>query len=97
MVFLNKPYGRIMHETYRLNGVEQIKCWTVLRLEGAFSIYLRRLYTNQTLVEKVVGDEIEVRRIEHPPLPNSHILNIFYNGQIIYPLLFDGEHQRGGN
>jgi hypothetical protein len=97
MVFLNKPHGRVMHETYRVKDVEQIKCRTILRLEGAFSIHLRRLYTNQSLVEKVIGDEIDVSRIEHPPLPNSFILDVLYNRQQIYPILLNKENQRGVN
>ena len=38
-------HGQILHETYIVKNIEQIKCWTILRLEGASSIPLKRLYS----------------------------------------------------
>ncbi len=79
-------YGRVMHEKYRVKKIDEVKCWTILRFEGGSQVPLRRLYTDRDLVEKVVGEEVEVSRIEHPPLPNSMILNVFYKGKSLYSI-----------
>lgn len=57
----NQPHGRIVCETYKVNEVLEVKCWTIFRIEGSFSIQLKRFYTDIDLVSKVVGNEIIVR------------------------------------
>ncbi len=78
-------HGRIMYERYRVKSVDQIKCWTIFGLEGSQVFQLRRSHTDQNLVERIVGKEIKVTRIEHPPLPNSRILDVFYLGLRVCP------------
>lgn len=71
------PHGRIVREIYTVQRVDEVKCWTIFRAEGSFGISVKRSYTDRDLVSKVVGDQIVVSRIEHPPLPNSLILDVF--------------------
>ena len=85
MAGIIKPHGRIMREVYLVKEVEQIKCWTKLKLEGSPSLFLRRMNTNQNLIDRVIGNKIIVKRIEHPPMPSSYILDVFYQGNRIYP------------
>ena len=81
-----EPHGSIVHEKYRVKEVDEVKCWTILRLGGGASVLLKRLFTNRDLVENITGEEIEISRIEHPPLPNSKILDVSYRGMSFYPV-----------
>ncbi len=83
---MEEPRGRIMHEKYKVKGIKEIKCWTIFNLMGSPSVMVKRMYAKRDLVEKVTGDEIEVKRIEYPTLPNSRILEISYHGQKLYPI-----------
>ena len=82
-----QPYGRVVHEKYTVERVDQIKCWTCFRLKDSNPLFLRRLSTCQDLLEDIVGNDIVINRIEQPPLPNSIILKVTYHGKIIYPVI----------
>ena len=79
----------LIFENYRVISIKEVKCWTVIDLEGGGHLNLRRTITNRELAD-IIRDEkdptIEIIATELPTNKTEYVKSLSYNSHAFYTL-----------
>lgn len=76
----------LITEKYKVNKVEEVKCWTTFYVNCSRPISMKRHLTNRNLVDIIKGKEIEVTVKNFPIIREADLVSISYRGSRIYPV-----------